>query len=397
MGGVYGNTSASDAYVIRLLSAAKLRHVRGPYLRALTEGWYDRTSYIAHFDNLAAAGIPSAMLTTSDVESVVKETPAVIAAQYGAFRHGTIDALEGPNELNTRDANWAADDNVMVQRLWTLTHGGNASLTGVGTIGPSLANGDYGPLGNDSAYEDYLNIHAYLVGHMPETTGWGGGATWSAGYGYGDIRYWRADARQSCSLCKIVVTETGYSKKQGGGGIPESVEARYIPRLYLWNFINGISRTYPWLIAPVDDSTLGLLRADLTLRPSYKALSGLMNILYDPAAAGSCAYPVRISGTTKDVQAVEFCKTSGEVDLVVWIARQDYDANTNTMAPPASQTVSITPNTPPTRSAFWQYDDTGSWTATTNASLASLTVTSRPSIVVFNGGVVQIPVLPTSP
>ncbi len=403
IGASFSKDPAENRYVISLLQAAKIRHIRGADIQTMTEGWYgpgNRQAYIDFYDTLSAAGIRSTLLTTSDYNAHTVQTPAVIAAALGAFRRGTIEALEAPNELDSccGDAGWPADDATMLQRLWDLVHARNSPFSGLAIIGPSLAHGDYLRLGDESASEDFANLHDYQAGFMPETSGWGGRAPYSGPYGYGALQFSLANARRSCPACKVVVTEAGYGKRiPSPNSIPESVEAAWVPRLYLWSFMNGVARTYPWLIGP-RKAELGVVRADLTQRPGYRALAGLMKILSGAEPARTCAYPLRILGDVRDVQAVAFCKAGGEVALVLWIAAQDFDTNKQVATPVAAQTVAIVPGSAPARTLAWSFGDDGAWAATQAPNLAAFAVTTHPQIVVFNAaGPARLGPLPAAP
>ena len=82
-----------------------------------------------------------------------------------------------------------------------------------------------------------------------------------------------------------MTTEIGYttdpSNKQG---IPEDVEAKYMPRLILEQILHEIRRTYIYELIDVgpkvskNDAAFGLVRNDGTPKPAFNALKNLIQI-----------------------------------------------------------------------------------------------------------------------
>ena len=89
----------------------------------------------------------------------------------------------------------------------------------------------------------------------------------------------------------MACTETGYFTGTAGGSVPQTVLAKYVPRLFCEYFRQGVPRTF-WYDF-VDDSSdpnnadgnRGLLKSDLTPKPAYTALLSLTSLLADPTAA----------------------------------------------------------------------------------------------------------------
>ena len=103
-------------------------------------------------------------------------------------------------------------------------------------------------------------------------------------------------ARIMCGTKPIVITESGYhnglNDHSDQPGVSESAAAKYIPRLYLEDFANGIARTYLYeFLDESADSGLksfqlhwGLIRADGSEKPAFIALKNLIGEVNDAAA-----------------------------------------------------------------------------------------------------------------
>ena len=381
----YPRYSQNQAYAVALLRAAQIRHARGYDLQF---GPADATS-IAFVNAMASAGIRSSAGMTSAFNARTPETPSYLSSAIAVLQPGAVEALEGPNELDTccGDANWAADDRSSMQTLAKATST-QANLAGLPIVGPSIVFADASAMGDLSTYQTYNNTHIYYAGFMPENTGYGGPSSWSNGYRYGSLSYNLANTLQNCASCRTMVTETGYSTVPNTrNSVPEDVEAAWITRLLLNHWAGGVPRTYLYELMAYDtttpDGTLGLIRPDLTPKPAFKALAGMMQILADTQHAGSCARPVTIGGAIANVRAVELCKASGEVDLVVWIAAQGYDTNAFAYTPVAPQTVVVA--TAPAPTSAWSYDGTGSWSANASPNLGAFVVKDYPQIITLGG------------
>ena len=160
-----------------------------------------------------------------------------------------------------------------------------ASVSHYQVVGPSLTHeSSYGAVGDVSPYFDAANLHNYLAGRHPGTTGWGAN-------GYGSID-WNLRVISPYSGGKpIVTTETGY---QDGPGIPDRVTpevgGRYLPRLLIEQFRAGIARTFLYELYDFPDSgSYGLIHADGAPKPAFNAVKALLHLLADPGPADHAA------------------------------------------------------------------------------------------------------------
>jgi hypothetical protein len=168
-----------------------------------------------------------------------------------------IEFFEGPNELDiSGDPNWPATDRAFQQSLWTADKG-MAAGTGVPVLAPSLAHWENAPtLGDLTAYCDLGNLHAYPGGNQPSTV----------------IPMEIAKIAPVSGNKPIVVTETGYSN------VSELAAAKYMPRVVLVNFMNGIVRSYLYELLDQGDG-FGLIRKDGTLKPAFSTIKNLLGLL----------------------------------------------------------------------------------------------------------------------
>lgn len=185
-------------------------------------------------------------------------------------------------------------------------------------IGPSLGR-TYDPAGG------YPN--PFPDGSLTDAVDWGnfhpypGGNPFSRSFSYGGIkRYYSSATFPSAALDEfpanfttyappfapkpMAATETGYSTFAGGSS--EATQAKYVPRLFAEYFRLGIKRAYLYEIIDLRpdpggkerDSHFGLLRADATPKPAYRALKSLLDLLgeaQDGTPAAPLAAPVELS------------------------------------------------------------------------------------------------------
>ncbi len=263
--------------VVSSLQDLGVHHVRDGLVDFGTGTSYFYTEY----QQLAAQGIRGDYITSiGQSEALMQAYPS---------RVGGMEALEAPNEYDTSgDPNWAADLRAFLPVLQDAVHGAHP-MTGITLYGPSLVNqnwtsatgNSYAQLGQVSKLFDSGNLHNYPGGRNPGTPGW-------TPQGYGSIAFAISSARQDWPTVPMVTTETGYWDDTATANyVPDSAMARYLPRVFLEQFLHGITRTYLYDLA---DTTLsgdsyGLLRTDGTQKPAYLSLQALMHLLADTGAA----------------------------------------------------------------------------------------------------------------
>ena len=289
-------------FIKNILQVGHFRHVRDGMIDTTWQSYYDR------HNELGKIGIQT--LFISGLNGVVADYPYRMFDCFGAY--------EAPNEPDlSGDSNWVWKTRNVLYELRS------EQFNQFPVIGPSLTNwGSFNALGSIGHWADIGNLHNYLAGHHPGTGGWGG-------YAYGSLGYHKMlMSIMMPADSPIITTETGY----GSNETPDDVIAKYLVRLLLYQFINGISRTYIYELADIPGfgtfSEYGLVRANGTLKPAYTAIQNLLGILNDP---GPSFIPKKIIYEVDgSVSHVMFQNRGGENFLVLWQEVEGWDVNNRT-------------------------------------------------------------------
>jgi hypothetical protein len=266
-------------------------------------------------------------------------TPAKLD-QIEEITGGAIESFEGPNEMDvSKIADWAAvDSNYQgdVYRSAKLMRNANS----VTVIGPSLASASNGfALGDIGDRVDYGNLHPYPAAKMPSAV----------------LPDQMEKARVMFGGKKIVITETGYHNAlhdhHDQPAVSEAAAAKYIPRLFLEDFSQGIVRTF--LYELLDESPepeladlqmhWGLIRSDGTEKPAFAAIKRMIGELSDsaePAELQQLAYS--IDPQSSQVHHLLLQKSDGEFDLILWQETPSYDYRDQRDIPVSPQDVTLT-------------------------------------------------------
>ena len=377
----YGNY----AYTLSLLQAMNMHHIRDG-LSTLSNGYVQST-----LNSLAAVGI-HASLTVSNNQSA-----SSITSYLALVNSGVADTIEDPNELDIccGDGNWVADDqNETKNVVWPFVQANYPSMT---VIGPSTGASSYQPLGDLSAYETYGNMHDYEGGFLPENTGWGGPLY--CGLNYASIPYNICNARQATFSKPIAATEFGYEDAVGiTNQVPDGAQGTFLIRQLFQHALLGVPRSYIYELIDTDGQTYGIVPNVHAQRPAFSEIAGLMQVLKDNTPRfSSCAVPAYTN--TAGVSSFGICKSNGEYDLVLWQPAVTYDTNAKVFPtiPTINASVAYSAGFSPSSITEWSYNFAGTWSNNASVSPASVPVTDRPSVLVFNGAAspTPLPVLPT--
>ncbi len=255
------------------------------------------------------------------------------AARGLTFADGTsaVEAFEGPNEYDAshgNDPDWAGTLRQYQDMLFGLVKD-DPDFSDRTVLAPSFA---YRQSTRDVASFpdafDALNMHPYPGGGPPEP---------ALADNLASYRAWAP------GVVAVVATETGYHNALGDGtaaggylsqpGVPEAVEARYLPRLFLEHLRQGVARTFTYEVLDLfsdpdnhhQEKHFGLLRNDLTEKPAYRALQNTLALFADPGPpfhAG--ALDLAIEGAPGDVRWVLFQKRDGRFLLALWRGLTSY-------------------------------------------------------------------------
>jgi hypothetical protein len=150
---------------------------------------------------------------------------------------------------------------------------------------------------------------------------------------------------QSPSGKLVQGTETGHSNYIQLGGLSEEADGKYMARIFAEFFRRGIYRTYKYELVsqgqPGKEGVFGLLRNDLSEKPSFRAVKNLIAILSDKGPnfqPGTLNYT--LNGSMDNVRQILFQKRNGDFYLMLWLEVSSWDVNHNIdLYPPPQQVV----------------------------------------------------------
>jgi len=173
----------------------------------------------------------------------------------------------------------------------------------------------------------------------------------------------------------MAATETGYNTSTSAKGISEQMHGKYMPRIFLEYFHQGIVRTFSyefvdeWNDKGNPEANYGLLRNDLTPKPAYTALKNLINLLKEPGSSftpGSLDYTLTVTppdgyNMTQYVHSLLLQKQDGTFYLVLWheISAGDISSTPVREIKPPAMPTTITLNTPLSSARVYSLDDSG--------------------------------------
>ena len=314
-----------------LLQASGIRHV-GDAL-ATTPAYYP-----TEINQLAADGIHASLIASSG------QTPQTILGALSVFSTA-IESIGGLNEPDDMgNPNWVAQTQAFQQMLWS-TVTTNPPTATLPVIGPALVSYiDDDELGNLSSLMTYGSMHDYFDGYNPGTTGWGN--VHPPGV-YGSISYNLNSAAIVSGTKPIIATETGYGDAPTDtGGVDDQTLSRYVPRIFLLHFLDGVPRTtiYELYDEPgggnFDD--FGLVTLSNTPKSSYYALQSLIGALADPGSSfATTPLTYVLAGNVNNLQHLLLQKRTGTCELVLWLETMSYNPTTKTDILVPAQAVTL--------------------------------------------------------
>jgi hypothetical protein len=330
-GNAYGNY---EGIIKPRLKELGVRHLRDGIV-------HERPDKVAKMRELEALGFK--FLLIADPRS----TTARQARDYVKQFYSVV-MIEGANEPDLNlGPNWIAEARAFQQQLYQEFKGDPVTRT-ISVLAPSLALDDaFNYLGNLSPWVDYGTLHNYYGGRNPGTPGWDGA-------GYGSIDYRLNQASKVAPGKAVVASETGwhnYVYNPGTHpGTPESVVAKYLPRLLLLHFNRGFVRSYPYELIdehndPYDvEDNYGILRNNGTPKPAYTALKNMITLLKDSGLAllppGKLNY--MLSGNVTNLKHTLLQKRDGTFYLALWVEGYNWDPDARIEYPSPPQPVTLT-------------------------------------------------------
>lgn len=253
----------------------------------------------------------------------------------------TIESFEGPNELDVSTfADWPTVAHDYQRDLFQATKAMNPTR-GIRVIGTSLAHAsNASKVGDLSAFADYGNLHPYPAGKIPSSVI------------DEQVRY----ARIMYPGIPLVFSESGYHNAlndlHSQPPISEAAGGKYVPRLFLEDFLNGITRTYLYeLLDQTDEPEMknlqrhwGLVRFNGTDKPAYTALKNLIDeVSQSQRTFSPSMLSLAIEGQTSAIHHLLLQKTVSQYVLILWQEVSSYDlkAQKDIQNPPIPVTVSF--------------------------------------------------------
>jgi hypothetical protein len=299
------------------------------YLKALNQEYGVRANVLVDYGT-------STSLDTRPVQGLLN----YLRDQVGAEK---IASFEGPNEYSStkytwNNTDWAAELRLYQSYLYRAVKA-MPEFRALPVLAPTIwqrLESDYKTLGDLSTTTDFGSLHYYTAGRKPS-------------------RYFRQSVYNGTSYdspvdmaiqnaqittpgTKIQVTETGYNIRttlpKSKFYVSEKTSAKYTLRLISEFFIRRaqVARCYIFSLLDEDSTKrYGLLRGDLSRRPSFFAIKNAIALLSDPGSAfplGTLTY--YLAGDMTDVRTTLLQKRNGRYYLLIWLDAASYNQTTLT-------------------------------------------------------------------
>jgi hypothetical protein len=292
---------------------------------------------------LAADGIKASLGVAS-----LRGGSAQMQENLQAIRNGLLDVVSevtAPNEPDLEPvSDWVGKMRLHQAELYSRVKG-DPALAHLPVVGPSLVHrASRDALGDISANLDRGNLHPYPGGMMP----------------LANIADERFIASKVSGNKPLVITEVGYHNdvvtNDSHRGISEKAYSMYAPRTVLEAFREGIVRTYfyqfadPWTDAQASalgiqksENSFGLLRSDLSPRPSFLALRNLLRAVDSGSAPVASPGGLRLGleGAGSDVRQLLLRSADGSYALVLWRQVSVWNRDAKVDVTPAADALEV--------------------------------------------------------
>ena len=345
----YGDTPYGMAFVAakQRLAQSGIRHVRdGSHPREL-ELWRE-------------LGVRTTLLSEPQHLSLEKQLAAWKA------NPGMLAMIEGPNEPNNfwtranvryKGEGWPKGCTLWQDDLYQAVRA-EPALANVPVSSPTpIFDGPFilAPLNSF----DYLALHPYAGGQMPSASiPWGGSTLRGAFALMGPDKDLKPLVATECGYHNCIASDRVIAGAQRG--ISETAGGRYFPRHFAEYWKAGFVRTFVYEFLdefdrPDDpEAHFGLLRRDLTPKPSFTAVSNLISVLSESrwdrdalrwkrAEAPARACQLAIDGPAS-IHHTVLSRADGGVDVLLWQEVNSFDikARKDLLPAPVPVTVRLT-------------------------------------------------------
>ena len=334
----YGNFSLVD----QSLQTLGIHHIR--------DGGSDPT-WIQEINTLASHGILSDIVIDPNIgvgpnASYAIKPPGYTVTDLLKKLPSAVDAIEILNEFDlsylngysyngqpVTAANWVNYLRSFTQDTFAAIKS-DPTTRNVAIIGPSFVNTNSSvAIGKLSQWVTEGNLHPYNNPNNPETS---------------NLARDIANRSQPFDSLPLIATEEGYPTG-GSNSVSTTVQSKYIPRMFLENFDQGIIRTYAYELideqanSTNDQNNFGLLNADGSPKPAFTALQNLLSLLKDSSTTAASfttgALTYSLSGNTQNVKHTLLEKSNGDFYLVLWLGVASTDQT-------VSQSITVNLTTP---------------------------------------------------
>ena len=254
-------------------------------------------------------------------------------------------SLEAPNEYDLShgsDTDWVNSIKNFSIALYTKAKA-DEMLKNLPVIGPSLTSFKaYETVGNLDMYIDYVNLHMYQGSHWPGMPGVDSNGSYSITWYLEKLA-----PLQSPSGKRVQATETGYHNYIPHGGVSEEADGKYTVRALAEFFRRGVYRTSKYELVNQgqagQEGVFGLLRNDLSEKPSFRAVKSLIAILIDKGPDFKPdALNYTLGGSLDNVRQILLQKRNGDFYLMVWMEVPSWNMTTKIDLYPSPQKVVLT-------------------------------------------------------
>jgi hypothetical protein len=299
-------------------------------------------------------------------------------------QQGILNFIEGGNEEDqayaVAEGNSLATTAAYQKTVYTIGHANGLSVINMSFgVGWNLsATGDYGTVGNLSAYANYANAHTYPgTGNTPLAT----------------IEVLNSDALLAAPGDPVITTEFGYytdGSSTDPSSVSQSAQAKYILDGLLDAYQQNDAKTYLYELldeggtAGDPEANFGLFTSTGVAKPAAVAIHNLTTLLADsggPFTAGTLGYAVTGLLSTDHSMLME--KSDGSFWLALWNEARVQSATTAGAAiTVADHTVTLTlANTASSVEVFDPLTSTGVIETASNIDTISLSLPDHPILV----------------
>ncbi len=299
----YGDT----ARVIRALNDLGVEHVRDDLWNNTPES-YDAINAISQ-----GAGVKYDLIMGNPSRG---QAPAQYVDTVARKLLGSVEAIEGPNEWdNFGPSNWVDGLRSFQAELYKAAKA-NPATRHLPVIAPAMAwRESIDKVGRQTGVADIANSHLYPGGRNPSV----------------EIDDYLAASKNQAGTDLSYVTEAGYHNAVNTTGghhpVSEAVSATYLPRMLAEHVLAGTDRLYTYELfdgasdssASDQEASFGMLRADGSAKPQFRAMKNMISLLNDTEEAftpGSLSYST--SGVGSELRQLLTQRSDGTFVLLLW-------------------------------------------------------------------------------